>query len=113
MKTFVCDYHLDDPTTFLHHQIQVCSAQTRKLALGYKNAFSVHHVHGLVIFQIRAQIQKSARCVYENWNVLIDYATAVIAIDFGKPKTVIFIGSTSFDHVIDVIADDACMLFLW
>ena len=38
-------------------------------------------------------------------------ATAVIAIDFGNPKIVVFIGSTSFDHVIDVIADDACMLY--
>ena len=37
---------------------------------------------------------------------------AVIAIDFaGNPKIVVFIGSTSFDHVIDVIADDACMLY--
>ena len=63
MKTFVCDYHLNDPTTFLHHQIQVCSAHARILALGYKNAFSVLHVHGLVIFQHRAQIQtlKTAR----------------------------------------------------
>ena len=57
MKTFVCDYHLDDPTTFLHHQIQVCSALARILALGYKHAFSVFPVHGLVIFQYRAQIQ--------------------------------------------------------
>ena len=32
---------------------------------------------------------------------------AVITIDFGKPKIVVFIGSTSFDHVTDVIADDA------
>ena len=57
MKTFVCDYHLNNPTTFLHHQIQVCSAHARILALGYKNAFSVLHVHGLVIFKHRAQIQ--------------------------------------------------------
>ena len=56
MKTFVCDYHLN-PTTFLHHQIQVYSAHARILALGYKNAFSVLHTHGLVIFQHRAQIQ--------------------------------------------------------
>ena len=39
------------------------------------------------------------------------YATAVIAIDFVKPKIVVFIGSTSFDHVIDVIPDDARMLY--
>ena len=57
MKTFVCDYHLNDPTTFLHHPIQVCSAHARILALGYKNAFSMLTVHGLVIFQHRAQIQ--------------------------------------------------------
>ena len=57
MKTFVCDYHLNDPTTFLHYQIQVYSAHARILASGYKNAFSVLHVHGLVIFQNRAQIQ--------------------------------------------------------
>ena len=56
MKTFVCDYHMNDPTTFLHHQIQVCHAHARMLALGHKNAFSVLHVHGLVIFQDRAQI---------------------------------------------------------
>ena len=61
MKTFVCDYHLNDPTTFLHHQIQVCSAHARKLAFGYKNAFSVLHVHGLVIFLHRAQIQNLYR----------------------------------------------------
>ena len=61
MKTFVCDYHLNDPTKFLHHQIQVCSAHARILALGYKNAFSVLHVHGLVIFQHRARIQNLQR----------------------------------------------------
>ena len=57
MTTFVCNYHLNDPTTFPHHQIQVCSAHARILALGYKNAFSVLHLYGLVIFQYRAQIQ--------------------------------------------------------
>ena len=57
MKTLVCDYHLNDPTTFLHHQIQVCSAYARILDLGYKIAFFVLHVHGLVVFQYRAQIQ--------------------------------------------------------
>ena len=61
MKTFVCDYHLKDPTTFLHHQLQVYSAHARILALGYKNTFSVLHVHGLVIFQHRAQIQNLYR----------------------------------------------------
>ena len=61
MKTFVCDYHLNDPSTFLHHQIQVCSVHARKLALGYKNAFSVLHVHGLMIFQHRGQIQNLLR----------------------------------------------------
>ena len=57
MKTFMCDYHLNAPTTFLHHQIQVCSVHARILALGYKNAISVLPVHGLVNFQHRAQIQ--------------------------------------------------------
>ena len=57
MKTFVCDYHLNDPPTFLHHQIQVCHAHAQMLALEYKNAFSVRHVYGLVILQRRAQIQ--------------------------------------------------------
>ena len=61
MKTFVCDCHVNDPTAFLHHQIQVCSVHARILALGYKNAFSVLHVHGLVIFQHRAQIQNLYR----------------------------------------------------
>ena len=56
MKTFVCDYHLNDPTTFQDHQIQVCSAHARMLALGYKNAFSMLNVRGLVIFQYRGQI---------------------------------------------------------
>ena len=37
--------------------------------------------------------------------------TAVIAIDFGNPKVVVFIGSTSFDHAIDVIADYARTLY--
>ena len=41
MKTFVCDYHLNYPTTFLHHQIQVCSTHARIIDLGYKNAFSI------------------------------------------------------------------------
>ena len=57
----MCDYHLTDSTTFLHHQIQVCSAHARILALGYKNAFSVLRVHGLVIFQHRARIQNLLR----------------------------------------------------
>ena len=61
MKTFVCDYHLNDPTTFLHHQFQVYSAHAQILTLGYKNAISVQHVHGLVIFQHRAQIQNLYR----------------------------------------------------
>ena len=34
-----------------------------------------------------------------------------MAIDLGNPKIVVFIGSSSFDHVIDVIADDVRMLF--
>ena len=57
----MCDYHLNDPTTFLHHQNQVCSAHARILALGYKNAFSVLHMHGLMIFQHHAQIQYLGR----------------------------------------------------
>ena len=57
MKTLVFDYHLNDPTIFLHHQIPVCSAHARMRASGYKNAFFVLHVYGLVIFQHRAQIQ--------------------------------------------------------
>ena len=61
MKTFVCDYHLNDPTAFQHHQIQVCSAHARMLALGYKNAFSVLHVRRLVIFQYRARIRNLQR----------------------------------------------------
>ena len=61
MKIFVCDYHLNDPTTFLHHQIQVCSAHARILALVYNNAFSVIPVPGLVIFQHNAQIQNLQR----------------------------------------------------
>ena len=56
-KTFVCHNHLNDPTTFLHYQNQVCSAHARIHALGYKNAFSVLPVHGLVVFQNRAQMQ--------------------------------------------------------
>ena len=61
MKTFVCDNHLNDPTTFQHHQIQVCSAHARMLAFGYKNACSMLHVRGLVIFQNRAQIRNLQR----------------------------------------------------
>ena len=53
MKIFVCDYHLNDQTIFVHHQIQVCSAHARILDLGYKNSFSVLHMHGLMIFQHR------------------------------------------------------------
>ena len=36
MKTSVCNYHLNDPTTFLHYQIQVCSAHVR-IIMWYKN----------------------------------------------------------------------------
>ena len=61
MKTFVCDYHLNNMTTFLRPEIQVCSAHVRLLALGYKNAFSVLHVHGLVLVQHRAQNQNLLR----------------------------------------------------
>ena len=57
MKTFVCDYHLNELTIFLHYQIQVCSAHKRMLASGYKNTFSVLHEHGLVILQHHAQFQ--------------------------------------------------------
>ena len=57
MKTFECDYHLNDPTHFLHHQIQVDNAHARVLAFGYKNAFSKLPVHGLMFFQHCAQIQ--------------------------------------------------------
>ena len=56
MKTFVRDYHLNAPTTFLHYRIQVCSAHARIHVMGYENAFALLHVHGLVIFQRRAQI---------------------------------------------------------
>ena len=42
---------------------------------------------------------------------MICYATAVTSIEFGNPKIVVFIGSASFDHVIDVIADDVRMLY--
>ena len=36
---------------------------------------------------------------------------AIIDIDFGNPKIVLFIRSASLDYVIDVIADDARMLY--
>ena len=39
MKMFVCNYHLDDPTTFLYYQIQVYSAHARIHAAGYKMHF--------------------------------------------------------------------------
>ena len=61
MKTFVGDYHLNDPTTLLHNQIQVNSAHARILASGYTNAFSVLHVYGLMIFQNGGQIQNLGR----------------------------------------------------
>ena len=48
MKTLVCDYHLNDPTIFLHHQISVCSAQARMLAsqleLSASNAVKVDYL---------------------------------------------------------------------
>ena len=61
IKHFVRNCHLNDSTTFLRHQIQLYSAYALILALGYKNAFSVLHVHGLVMFQRRAQIQNLYR----------------------------------------------------
>ena len=42
MKTLVCDYHLNDPTFFQHHQIQVCSAHARMLALGSAGSVVEH-----------------------------------------------------------------------
>ena len=83
MKTFVCEYHLNDPTTFLHHQIQVCSAHARILALGYKNAFVVLPVHGLVIFQHRAQIQNISRLPDEFMKTeMSEFATQLVLTDF-------------------------------
>ena len=49
LKTFKCDYHMNDRTTFLYNQIKVYNANARILASGYKNAFFVFHVHGPVI----------------------------------------------------------------
>ena len=51
------DYYLNDLTIFLHYQIQVFSMHVRILASGYKNASSMLHKHGLVIFQNHANIQ--------------------------------------------------------
>ena len=68
MRTFACNYHLNDQTTFLRYKIQVYTVHARIHASGYKNAFSVLHVHGLVIFQTRAQIQNFLRWP-ENRNV--------------------------------------------
>ena len=50
MKTFVYDYHLNDPTTLLHYQIPVYNVHVQYLASGYKNAFAVLHLQGVVIF---------------------------------------------------------------
>ena len=44
-------------------------------------------------------------------NTEISKFATQLAIDFGNLKIVVFIGSTSFDHVFDVIADDARMLY--
>ena len=44
-------------------------------------------------------------------NLEIDVVLAVIAIDFGISKIIAFIGSTSFDPVIDVIANDIRRLY--
>ena len=57
----MCDYHVNDPTTFLHYQIQVCSAHAGMLASGYLSEFSVLRVHGLVIFQHPTQIKNLER----------------------------------------------------
>ena len=79
------------------------------LAFGYKNAFSVLYVRRLVIFQYRAQIQNLQRPPDEFLETeMSKFATQ---LDFGNRKIVVFIGSMSFDHVIDVIADDACILY--
>ena len=61
----MCNYHVNDPTTFLDYQIQVCSAHARMLASGYKSALSVLPVHGLMIFQHPAQIRNLYRPPYE------------------------------------------------
>ena len=55
------DNHLNDPTIFQHFQIQVFSAHARILTLGYKNAFSVLHVHGLLMSQHHVDIQNLER----------------------------------------------------
>ena len=60
-KTVVSDYHLNDPTIFQHFQIQVFSAHAQILTSGYKNAFSVLQVHGLVMSQHHVDIQNLER----------------------------------------------------
>ena len=49
----MCDYHLNDQPTFLNHKIQVCSAHAHARIPDSKNAFSVGHMLGLMIFQHR------------------------------------------------------------
>ena len=68
------DYLLNDPNIFLHYQIQVFSAHARILALGYKNAYSVLHVHGLVIIKtmhIRREMSKFATQRQESLMILV------------------------------------------
>ena len=79
-KTFVSYYHLNDLTIFLHYQIQVFSVNAGILASGFKNAFSVLNVHGLMAFQ--NQCQKSS-------------------LIFGTRKLAVFMAPTS---LVDLIA---------
>ena len=44
-------YHLHSMSIFLHYQIRVSWAHARVLAFEYKSAFSVPHVHMLIVFQ--------------------------------------------------------------
>ena len=69
MKMFVCDYHLNDPTTFLHYRIQVLSAHAQILVLEDKNEFSMLHMLVMHKFKISEDRPLSV-CELKSQNLL-------------------------------------------
>ena len=49
-KYIMANYHLHSMSIFLHYQLRFSCAHARVLAFEYKSAFSVLHVHMLILF---------------------------------------------------------------
>ena len=102
LKTFVSDYHLNDPTIFLQYHTQVFSAFTL-LALVCENAFSILYMHRLEIFQNHYHIQNLERLPCDCMRTeMSKFATQrqEWTLIFCTHKLVISMTPTSLDGVI-------------